>query len=214
MNDQDLRKIRREYTKGQLLESEVPNDPMYLFKDWFSEWKELGRPDATAMTLATASAEGVPDARIVLLKGSDNGLFTFFTNYNSKKGQDLKANPMATLLFYWPEVERQVRITGRVEQLPYEESSAYFKERPIGSQIGALSSPQSQIIANREVLEAEVNAKTEKYGVEGPECPDFWGGFGVVPEQMEFWQGRASRLHDRIQYVRDGSSWIYHRLAP
>ncbi len=214
MKDHELRKARREYTKGQLLESEVSSDPMELFEDWFAEWKGTGRPDATAMTLATADGLGVPDARIVLLKGIEKGVFTFFTNYESKKGQDLAKNPMASLLFYWPDHERQIRVTGRVNKLSKEANQSYFKERPVGSQIGALSSPQSRVIDGRSSLEQTVQTNAAKYGAEGPDCPDFWGGFGVIPESIEFWQGRESRLHDRLRYAKRDGHWILERLAP
>lgn len=214
MQNQELRGSRREYTKGELLEAEVPKNPMDLFQDWWKDWSALGRPDTTAMTLSTTGQDGVPDARIVLLKGAEAERFVFFTNYNSKKGQDIAANPTVHLLFFWPEQERQIRVVGKATKLSYKENQAYFKERPVGSQIGAISSPQSSVILGREVLEDAVIANTELYGETGPDCPDHWGGYAIVPSQIEFWQGRASRLHDRLRYVKHDSDWNVERLAP
>ncbi|KAB2814367.1 pyridoxamine 5'-phosphate oxidase [Phaeocystidibacter luteus] len=214
MKDSHLRKDRRDYTKGELLESEVPGNPFDLFQDWFADRSETGRPDATAMTLSTVGLDGRPDARIVLLKGIENGGFEFFTNYQSKKGQDLEHQPIAHLLFFWPEVERQVRVVGRVTKLSYERNSKYFKERPVGSQVGALSSPQSRVLDGRSSLESTVQANLAKYGEEGPDCPEFWGGYSLVPEEIEFWQGRSSRLHDRLRFSKSVSGWKIERLAP
>ncbi|NVK04762.1 MAG: pyridoxamine 5'-phosphate oxidase [Flavobacteriia bacterium] len=214
MQNQELRSSRREYTKGELLENEVPANPMDLFSDWWKEWESLGRPDTTAMTVSTTGADGIPDARIVLLKGIENGAFTFFTNYKSKKGSDIEANPMVHILFFWAEQERQVRVVGHATKLSFEKNQSYFKERPVGSQIGAISSPQSSVIVNREVLESEVEANNAKYGELGPDCPEHWGGYAVEPFQIEFWQGRASRLHDRLRYKKSHSSWSVERLAP
>lgn len=214
MQNQELRSSRKEYTKGELLESEAPSNPMELFADWWKEWEALGKPDTTAMTVSTTGADGIPDARIVLLKGADSGQFTFFTNYDSKKGKDIAHNPMVHLLFFWPEKERQVRVVGKATKLTYEENQAYFKERPVGSQIGAISSPQSSVIENREVLEQAVVDNQKRFGEEGPDCPQNWGGYAVEPLQVEFWQGRASRLHDRLRYVKSGADWTTERLAP
>lgn len=214
MDDKELRKERREYTKGELLESEVPQNPFDLFADWFADWSELNRPDTTAMTLSTVGEDGVPDARIVLLKGIENNEFVFFTNYESKKGRDLDRNKTAHLLFFWPETERQVRVIGKASKLSYQRNSAYFSERPLGSQIGALSSPQSSVISSRDVLEKRVEENAQKYSNTQPECPEFWGGYGIEPERIEFWQGRASRLHDRLVYSRENSNWKITRLAP
>lgn len=214
MVDAKLRKERKEYVRGSLTEVEAPMNPMDMFQAWFAEWGQTGRVDATAFTLATASSDGVPDARIVLLKGIENGKFVFFTNYNSSKGRQLAENPQATLLFFWSDHERQVRVYGEVEKLSAEENRSYFKERPVGSQIGAISSPQSQVISGREYLDEQVKVNTELYGEEGPDCPDFWGGYAVKPTKIEFWQGRASRLHDRLQYTLMKDTWKLERLAP
>lgn len=214
MKNPELRKERREYTVGELLESEVPQNPIELFEDWFAAWSATGRPDATAMTLATNGVDGFPDARIVLLKGLEDGGFVFFTNYNSKKGQDLQADPNASLLFFWSEHERQVRVYGKASKLSYEDNSRYFKERPVGSQIGAISSPQSSVLASRTELDNAVKDNIAKYGEEGPDCPDFWGGYKIEPVSIEFWQGRASRLHDRLRYKKVDGHWVIERLAP
>lgn len=214
MEDTKLRKDRREYVRGQLNKADAPENPMEMFDAWFAEWCETGRADATAMTLATATKDGEPDARIVLLKGVESGRFVFYTNYNSAKGQQLDENPRATLLFFWSEHERQVRVTGDVTKLTFDENKKYFKERPVGSQIGALSSPQSAVIENREVLEEAVRLNTEQFGESGPDCPLFWGGYAINPTKIEFWQGRASRLHDRLLYILEEGSWKLERLAP
>lgn len=214
MDSMDLRNERREYERSHLVETDVPQEPIELFSRWFEQWSATGRSDATAMTLATTGADGEPDARIVLLKGVEQGRFIFFTNYKSQKGKDIAENPKVCLMFFWPDHERQVRVFGKASPLTYEENSAYFKQRPVSSQVGAVTSPQSSVIEGRSVLEDQYKANAVEYGEEGPECPDFWGGYGVVPERVEFWQGRASRLHDRLQYRLDNGSWKLERLAP
>jgi pyridoxamine 5'-phosphate oxidase len=170
-------------------------------------------PEPTAMTLATADGKGRPSARIVLLKGMDPRGFVFYTNYGSRKGRELAANPQAALTFMWKELERQVRIEGKVEKVTAEESQAYYATRPLGSRIGAWASPQSEVIENRAWLEKRWEALSKEYG-ESPSLPPHWGGYRVMPEYLEFWQGRRSRLHDRIVYAREGSGWKLSRLAP
>lgn len=214
MEDAKLRKDRRDYVRGSLEEANVPSNPLELFDEWYQQWESTGRPDVTAMTLATSDADGQPDARIVLLKGIEGGRFTFYTNYNSAKGKQLDENPKACLMFFWPEHERQVRVYGEVARLSYDENQKYFKERPVASQIGAISSPQSGVIENRDILEEAVKTNTELYGADGPDCPLFWGGYGMLPTRIEFWQGRASRLHDRLSYSIENGAWKIVRLAP
>ena len=208
-----IAQLRKNYTFGQLSETEVPANPLPLFHLWFDQAIKAECPEPNSMTLATANQAGDPSARIVLLKGADENGFTFFTNYESQKGKDLAARPQAALLFHWHELERQVRIQGMVERVSPEESDQYFHSRPPASRIGAWASPQSAAIPNREFLEeAEKRFKTE-FG-DKPPRPDHWGGYRLRPTEMEFWQGRPSRLHDRIHYKLDGVKWVISRLAP
>jgi pyridoxamine 5'-phosphate oxidase len=209
----DLAQLRRDYELKTLDESHVDRDPLKQFGVWMVEAIHAQVPEPTAMTLATADAKGRPSARIVLLKGVDPRGFVFFTNYKSRKGRDIDANPQAALTFLWKELERQVRIEGRVEKVAPEESSAYYNTRPLGARIGAWASPQSDVIESRSWLEARWANLSEEYG-ENPVCPPHWGGYRVMPEQIEFWQGRRSRLHDRIVYTRDAKAWKLARLAP
>jgi pyridoxamine 5'-phosphate oxidase len=197
-----------------LHEAEAAPDPFRQFRTWFEEVHGANLLQPDAMTLATATPAGEPSARMVLLRGFDERGFVFFTNYGSRKATELEANARAALLMYWPEFERQVRIEGRVERLPEEESDAYFRSRPRGSQLGAWASPQSQVIPDREFLERrfEEIAATFKEG-EVPR-PQFWGGYRVVPQMIEFWQGRLNRLHDRLRYVRGDAGWRIERLGP
>ena len=206
--------LRKDYKLASLDEKEVSADPIAQFERWLNEAIAADLPEPTAMTLATIGSTGRPAARIVLLKAADARGFAFFTNYDSHKGQELAANPRAALVFHWVELERQVRIEGRVEKVAGEESADYFSNRPLLSRIGAWASPQSQVIASREWLEHQFAATRERFGDDVPP-PPFWGGFRVIPEAMEFWQGRQSRLHDRLCYRHDlNQAWRLERLAP
>ena len=207
--------IRKEYSLTTLNETDVDVSPFVQFEKWWQEALTSAIDEANAMTLATASLDGVPSARIVLLKSYDEKGFVFFTNYESYKGQQLAENPRASLLFFWKELERQVRITGMVEKISAEESDVYFLSRPVGSQIGAWSSPQSHIIESRSWLENQVEKMELKFKNEQLTRPFSWGGYRVKPVIIEFWQGRSSRLHDRIQYtLQENGSWVIERLAP
>lgn len=209
-----LAELRKDYARGSLDETSVEADPIHQFDIWFKQALDAQLPEPNTMTLATVDARGYPSARIVLIKGVDERGFVFFTNYESRKGQDLAANPHASLLFYWIELERQVRIEGTVVKTSPEESDAYFASRPVGSRIGAWASEQSRIIANRAVLDAREKEFTERFG-ENPPRPPHWGGYRLVPEAIEFWQGRPSRLHDRIVYTREADGrWHIGRLSP
>jgi len=208
-----IAQLRKNYTFGQLSETEVPRDPMPLFKLWFDQAVQAQCPEPNSMTLATADQAGNPSARIVLLKGADQNSFTFFTNYQSQKGRELAMRPQAALLFHWHELERQVRIKGIVEPVSATESDEYFHSRPAASRIGAWASPQSSTIPNREFLEQAEKRFQAEFG-DTPPRPEHWGGYRLQPTEMEFWQGRPSRLHDRIHYQLEGSSWKIERLAP
>ena len=210
MNIADL---RQEYIRANLDESDVASDPYEQFDRWFAEALQAQLPMVNAMTLATVSAGGQPSARIVLLKGVSGGGFVFYTNYKSRKGKELTANPAAALLFHWIELERQVRIDGRVEKLATQESDEYFGARPIGSRHAAIASPQSNTIASRAMLEARFAESEKKHGATPPR-PAHWGGYRLIPEAVEFWQGRANRLHDRVLYTRKSRDWKLTRLAP
>jgi len=209
MNIADL---RQEYMRARLDETGVARDPFEQFNRWFDEAIKAQHPMLNAMTLATVSAEGRPSARIVLLKGVDNGGFVFFTNYKSRKGRELTANPAAALVLYWSELEREVRIDGRIKKVTAAESDAYFASRPLGSRHAAIASPQSDVVADRAVLEARF-AEAEKTGDQPPR-PAHWGGYRLIPDEIEFWQGRPNRLHDRVLYTRKARSWTIARLAP
>ncbi len=209
----ELAQLRQDYSLKTLDESEVDGDPMKQFGVWMVEAIHAKVPEPTAMTLATADGQARPSGRIVLLKGVDPQGFVFFTNYQSRKGSELAENPFAALTFLWKELERQVRVEGKVERVSTEESAAYYATRPLGSRIGAWASPQSQEIENRAWLEGRWKEMQEQHG-ENPPLPPQWGGYRVIPDYLEFWQGRRSRLHDRIVYSRLGTTWTTARLAP
>lgn len=200
---------------GQLNEGDVEADALAQFQQWFDEAIEKQVMEPNAMTLSTVSATGRPSSRIVLLKHLDDAGFGFFTNYESQKGEELRGNPHAALLFFWPELQRQVRITGHVEQMPANLSDAYFRSRPRGSQIGAIASPQSREIADRSVLEARLAELEQTYEkMTSLPRPPHWGGYLLIPEILEFWQGRSNRLHDRLVYKKKGDGWTISRIAP
>ncbi|MFO0798852.1 MAG: pyridoxamine 5'-phosphate oxidase [Gemmataceae bacterium] len=209
-----LADLRQEYSAGGLSEDDAGRDPFALFRRWLDQAIAAGLTDPNAFTLATTTTDGWPSARAVLLKGLDERGFTFFTNYNSRKGRELEANPRAALVFLWQAVERQVRVEGTVEMVTAAESDEYYAVRPLGSRLGAWASPQSAVIAGREVLERQHAELTACYPDGIVPRPPHWGGYRVLPRVIEFWQGRPSRLHDRIRFTRDGDDWIRDRLAP
>lgn len=211
-----LADMRRDYTRHGLTENEAPAEPLSLFRQWFNEAVETEQlpVEANAMTLATVDSEGRPHCRVLLLKGLDDQGFTFFTNYESAKGQHLALNAFAAMTFFWPTLERQVRIEGRALKVAAAESEAYYQVRPLGSRIGAWASPQSRPIADRVELEALLEATRERFGDTPPSCPEHWGGYRLVPDRIEFWQGRSSRLHDRLDYRLHHGTWERQRLAP
>jgi pyridoxamine 5'-phosphate oxidase len=210
--------MRREFTRAGLVEGDLAADPIDQFARWFKDARDASPGDwfePNAMTLATASLGGEPGARIMLLKSFDERGFSFYSNYESDKASALAENPRAALVFYWPMLERQVRITGAVEKLSREESEAYFNSRPMGSRIGAIASRQSKVIVSRQALEEKVNELAARYAGQDPPMPERWGGYLLSPREVEFWQGRVSRLHDRLRYRRSSSgSWIVERLSP
>jgi pyridoxamine 5'-phosphate oxidase len=203
-----------QYTTTSIDEQTVDADPSSLFQRWLDEAIAAGIHLPEAMTLATATSAGKPSARLVLLKQIDERGFVFFTNYNSPKARDLDSNPQAALVFYWPQFERQVRVEGTIERTSAAESEAYFKTRPRESQIGALASPQSEVIASREFLEQQAGELEKRYEDREVDRPAHWGGYRLRPERIEFWKGRPSRLHDRILYEKLGDTWSIKRLAP
>lgn len=211
----DVKSVREtEARRNPLRRDQMPEEPIALFTEWLNEALASDVLQANAMTLATVSAAGRPAARVVLLRGFDASGFCFYTNYESRKGQELAQNPWAALLFWWGPLSRQIRIEGPVEKLTLAESDAYFNSRPRGSRLGAMASPQSQPIDSRQVLEARLQELEAQYGETEPERPPFWGGYRVRPQRMEFWQSGANRLHDRFCYTLADERWSLQRLAP
>lgn len=198
-----------------LLEADAPDDPLALFSQWYLAAEAAELPEPSAMTLCTASHDGFPHGRMVLMRGFDERGFNFYTNYQSLKAEQIAANPRAALVFFWAPLMRQVRIEGQVEVLTAEESDAYFKTRPRGHRLGAHASPQSQVIADRSILEDRLDEVTKRFAdTEDVPRPSHWGGYRVIPLRFEFWQGRENRLHDRLRYTHAGIGWLRERLAP
>lgn len=212
-NGKNIADIRKDYQLAILDEQVTGDDPFAFFEHWFAEAQIANVDEVNAMTLATVNASGKPHARIVLLKGIDNGGFVFFTNYTSEKGKDISENNQVSIVFFWKELERQVCIEGIAQKVSAEESDAYFNSRPENSKLGAWSSPQSQIIQSRDVIEKNYNHYKEKFSDNIPR-PEHWGGYRVYPSAIEFWQGRSSRMHDRILFTLIDNQWQRHRIAP
>ena len=210
----DIASLRRNYAHSTLDESHVDANPLRQFERWFADAVAAEALEPNAMTLATASNDGVPSARIVLLKGVDAQGFVFFTDYRSRKAAELAENPLAALTFLWKEIERQVRITGAVSRVSEAESESYFRSRPLGSRLGAWASHQSAVIANREVLHDRLREVTERFTDTEVPLPTHWGGYRVMPDEIEFWQGRPDRLHDRLLYRKADAGWTIVRLSP
>jgi pyridoxamine 5'-phosphate oxidase len=209
----DLRAMRKSYEQGELDEATLPGSPQAVFERWMSDAIAAGLAEPSAMTLATVDAQCRPSTRVVLLKSADARGLVFYTNYNSRKGQELAANPCAALQFHWVELERVVRVEGRIEKVSETESDTYFATRPLDSRIGAWASPQSEVISSRAVLLANAAKASARHGLKPPR-PAHWGGYRLVPELWEFWQGRKSRLHDRVRYRLLDGNWVRERLAP
>jgi pyridoxamine 5'-phosphate oxidase len=211
---QQIADIRKDYKLQSLSENDTAENPFVQFEKWWADAIASNIDEVNAMTLATVNADGKPSARIVLLKGLKPNGFEFYTNYNSNKAQQIEANSNVALVFFWKELERQVRVEGIIEKVADEQSTSYFLSRPIASQIGAWASPQSSVIANRDILEQNVEKVQKQFSETAMQRPPHWGGYIVHPTSVEFWQGRRSRLHDRILYTLQGESWIKSRLAP
>lgn len=210
----DIAGLRENYTRGGLQEEDLTKDPIILFRKWLVEALESKAAEPNAMSLATVSEDGTPNSRVVLLKDVGERYIRFFTNYTSRKGRDLKKNPFAAVSFWWPELERQVRIKGPVKKVSREESDAYFRSRPRESQLGAWASSQSSTVSNREMLKKEYEKVSGRFKNTKIPTPDFWGGFDIYLSEIEFWQGRPSRLHDRILFTFEQDEWNYKRLQP
>ena len=206
--------LRREYAGAPFDVADAAVDPLQQFRTWFADAERAKVPEANAMTIATVDGSGRPSARVVLLKDLDDRGFVFFTDYRSRKARELDANPQAALVFRWHELERQVRIVGQVERISAAASEAYFRTRPLGSRIGAWASEQSSALRDRAALEDEVARLTAKFSDGNVPLPPHWGGYRVVPDELEFWQGRENRLHDRVQYLRSDGAWRRARLSP
>lgn len=210
----DLAQMRKSYEQAELDESQVLPDPVAQFHLWFDEAVKAKALEPNAMTLATVGQDGRPSTRIILLKGADERGLVWFTNYQSRKGHDLANQPVAALQFFWPELERVVRVEGRVEQVSAQESDEYFLARPLGSRIGAWASPQSSVLASRDALQQAWDEQQARWG-DHPPRPSHWGGYRLLPDRWEFWQGRPSRLHDRVEYLaQPDGAWLRQRLAP
>jgi pyridoxamine 5'-phosphate oxidase len=210
----DLSRLRREYSTRSLVEKDVYPDPIKQFIAWLNEAIAAGANEPNAMTLATATRSGAPSARMVLLKAVDSQSFSFFTNYNSRKARELEQNPHAALVFYWPEVERQVRIEGTITRTSESESEIYFASRPVDARLSAAASPQGEPVASRAILEARINELRKQFPDGNVPRPPHWGGYRLTPTRFEFWQGRPNRLHDRIEYHLANNTWAVQRLAP
>ena len=213
MDDKDIQNLRMQYSKSTLSVSSVSKDPFKQFEKWFQDVLNSGFLEPNAMTLATASKAGKPSARVVLLKGIHDGGFVFYTNYKSKKGKDIEDNPYGSILFYWDRLERQVRIEGKIEKVSQQESEEYFNTRPYKSRVGAWASKQSTVIESRSAIVREFLKYMMKFKTHVP-LPDVWGGYRLIPDSFEFWQGRPNRLHDRVRFTKDKSGWKIERLAP
>ena len=212
--EEKFRDDRKDYSLKELTDESAALDPFTQFQRWYEAARSTGMAEPNAMTLATASREGRPSARTVLLKGFNTNAFEFYTNYQSRKGSELQENPFAALLFYWPDLERQVRVEGQVEKMSPAESDAYFKIRPRGAQVGASASPQSSVMRDRQALEALYAAAEKELGEKSVPRPDYWGGYRLHADCIEFWQGRLNRMHDRIRYRKTQEGWVRERLAP
>ncbi|MGL5741167.1 MAG: pyridoxamine 5'-phosphate oxidase [Legionella sp.] len=213
-NFRSIADIRRDYGELNLSEDTLPEDPLVQFRHWFEDVLKNEKNDPTAMVLSTVDDKGHPDSRVVLLKGLEEGNFLFYTNYESTKARQIHNRPYVALNFYWPQMARQVRIRGAVHEVDKEQSDQYFSSRPIKSQFSAIISPQSHEIQNRRSLENALNELIKKHGQEPIVRPSYWGGYQIVTDEIEFWQGRDNRLHDRIHYFKQDGKWAHHRLAP